>query len=72
MGTIFAVSSSCSQMKYCRWMKRCALARSSMRRANLVAPSLKSSSEDAGSTLATFSAEMAREMGSAMASPHSS
>ncbi len=69
---ILAVSSSCSQMKYCRWMKRCAWAMSSSRRANLVAPSLKSSTEEAGSTRATFSAEMAREMGSAMSAPHSS
>ena len=42
-------------MKYCMWMKRLAAARSSLSRRNLWAPSLKSSSDDAGSKAATFS-----------------
>src|SRR5665648_884088 len=48
MGTISAVSRSCSQMKYCRWMKRCAPARSSLRRANLALPVTNSSTDAAG------------------------
>ena len=72
IGTSSAVSLSCSQMKYCRWMNRWAPARSSLRRRNLWAPSLKSSSDDAGSTAATFSLVMARWMGTAILPSHSS
>ena len=63
MGTISAVSRSCSQMKYCRWMKRCAPARSSLRRANFSWPVMNSSTDAAGSTVATFSLVIAREIG---------
>ena len=72
IGTNSAVRRSCSQMKYCMWMKRLAPARSSLSRRNLWAPSLKSSSDDAGSTAATFSLVMARWMGTAIVPSHSS
>ncbi len=71
MGTISAVSRSCSQMKYCRWMKRCAAARSCLSRANFSLPVQKSSTDPAGSTVATFSLVMARLMGTAMVPAHS-
>ncbi len=71
IGTISAVSRSCSQMKYCRWMNRCASARSSLSRRNLWAPSLKSSSDDAGKTVETFSLVIARLIGTAIVPAHS-
>ena len=71
IGTSSAVSRSCSQMKYCMWMNRRAPARSSLSRRNLWAPSLNSSSDDAGSKAATFSLVIARWMGTAISPDHS-
>ena len=55
---IWAVSSSFSQMKYSRWMKRLAAARSCLRRANFWAPAGKISSVLAGSRRAPLSSRM--------------
>ena len=66
-----AVSSSFSQMKYSRWTKRRAAARSWARRANFSAPVAKISTLAAGRGRALFSCSMALLIPAAAVCPYS-